>query len=43
MAPLILNMSTRWRWAVSFPPLPIYPQGRASGAHSTGGWVDFRE
>jgi hypothetical protein len=24
-APLILNFSTRWKWAVSFMPRPLYP------------------
>jgi hypothetical protein len=23
-----LNLGTRWRWVVSFTPLPLYPQGK---------------
>jgi hypothetical protein len=28
-APLILNLSTRWRWVVSLTPWKIYPQGKS--------------
>jgi hypothetical protein len=24
-----LNLSTRWRWVVSFTPLPLYPRGKS--------------
>jgi len=27
IAPLILNLGTRWKWVVSFTPHLIYPQG----------------
>jgi hypothetical protein len=26
VAPLILNLGTRWRWMVSFTPQPLYHQ-----------------
>jgi hypothetical protein len=29
IAPRILDLSTRWRWVVSFTPLPLYPQGKS--------------
>jgi hypothetical protein len=29
IAPRILDLATRWRWVVSFTPLPLYPQGRS--------------
>jgi len=29
----ILNLSPRWRWAVSFTPRPLKPRGRLSGSH----------
>jgi hypothetical protein len=28
IAPSILDLGTRWKWVVSFTPLPLYPQGR---------------
>jgi hypothetical protein len=28
-APLILDLGTRWRWVVSFTPLPRYPQRKS--------------
>jgi hypothetical protein len=28
VAPLILNLDTRWRWEVSFRPRPLYPRKR---------------
>jgi hypothetical protein len=28
IVPRILHLSTRWRWVVSFTPLPLYPQGK---------------
>jgi hypothetical protein len=28
ITPNIINLSTRWRWVVSFMPWPLYPQGR---------------
>jgi len=30
IAPRILDLSTRWRWVVSFTPRPLYPQGKSS-------------
>jgi hypothetical protein len=27
IAPLIIDLGTRWRWVVSFTPRPLYPQG----------------
>jgi hypothetical protein len=29
IAPLILNLGTRWRWVVCFTPLPLYPRQRS--------------
>jgi hypothetical protein len=29
IAPRILDLGTRWRWAVSFTSLPLYPQGKS--------------
>jgi hypothetical protein len=29
MVPRILDLGTRWRWVVSFTPLPLYPQGKS--------------
>jgi hypothetical protein len=29
IAPRILYLGTRWRWAVSFTPRPLYPQGKS--------------
>jgi hypothetical protein len=28
-APRILDLSTRWRWVVSFTPRPLYPHGKS--------------
>jgi hypothetical protein len=28
IAPLILDLGTRWRWVASFTPRPLYPQGK---------------
>jgi hypothetical protein len=30
LAPLVLILSTRWMWAVSFMPWPLYPQKNSS-------------
>jgi hypothetical protein len=30
VAPLILNLGTRWRWVVNFTPQPLYPWERTS-------------
>jgi hypothetical protein len=38
----ILDLGTRWRWVVSFPPLPLYPAERAPNTHWRGGWVGPR-
>jgi hypothetical protein len=37
IAPRILNLSTRWKWVVSFTR-----RERAPGTHSMGEWVDPR-
>jgi hypothetical protein len=29
----------RWSWDVSLTPRPLYPEGRNSSSHWTGGWV----
>jgi hypothetical protein len=29
IGPGILHLGTRWRWVVSFTPLPLYPQGKS--------------
>jgi hypothetical protein len=42
MAPLILDLGTRWRWVVSFTPRPLYRQGKTPGTHWIGGWVGPR-
>ena len=31
LAPLILNLGTRWRWAVNCTPRPLYPRPWSSG------------
>jgi hypothetical protein len=36
--PLILNLSSRWRWVVNFAPRPLYSCGR-SGWASEPGWT----
>jgi hypothetical protein len=33
IAPCILYSDTRWRWAISFTPRPLYPKERAPGTH----------
>lgn len=38
-APPILNLSTGWRWVVSFMPWPPYSRGIAPDTHWIGGWV----
>ena len=30
-APVILNLSTRWKWMVSFTPWPFDPEGKSPG------------
>jgi hypothetical protein len=40
MAPLILNLGARWRWAVSFMPWSLYP--RKEPRYPLGGWVGPR-
>jgi hypothetical protein len=41
-APRIPDLGTRWRWAVSFTPLPLYPKEKAPRIHMRGGWVSPR-
>jgi hypothetical protein len=42
IAPLILNLGTRWRLVVSFLPRPHYPPENNHGVHRIWGWVDHR-
>jgi hypothetical protein len=37
---IILDLGTRWRWGISFMPLPLYPCGWSPGTYWIGGWVD---
>jgi hypothetical protein len=39
IAPRILDLSTRWRWVVSFMPQLLYPRERTPGTNWIGGWV----
>ena len=39
IAPLILNLCTRWRWGVIFTLKPLYPRGEKSDTPWTGGWT----
>lgn len=39
IAPGILNLSSKWRWVVSFTPLSLYRWVRALGNHWTWDWV----
>jgi hypothetical protein len=36
----VLNLDTRWRWVVNFPPWWQYPWGGAPDIHWTGCWVE---
>jgi hypothetical protein len=40
--PYFLDLSTSWRWVVSFTAQPLYPVERAPGTHWIEGWVDLR-
>jgi hypothetical protein len=40
--PHFLYLSTSWRWAVSFTPLPPYPRGKSPSTNWTGEWVGSR-
>jgi len=44
IAPLILNLSTRWRWEDCFTPRPLYLRERTPPppTHWTGVWVGPR-
>jgi hypothetical protein len=42
IAPLILDLGTRWRWVVSFTPRPPCPQGKIPCYPRIGGWVGPR-
>jgi hypothetical protein len=42
IAPLILDLGTRWKWVVSFTPGRFAPRERAPGTHWIGGWVGPR-
>jgi hypothetical protein len=35
----ILDLATRWMWAVIFKPRPLYPQERAPDTYWIGDWV----
>jgi hypothetical protein len=37
IASSFLDVGITWRWGVSFTPRPLYPQGKSSGTHRTGG------
>lgn len=38
--PHVLNLSTRWRWVISFTPRPLYPRKRRAGPiHYEVGWA----
>jgi hypothetical protein len=39
IAPRILNLSTRWKWVVSFTPSQLYSLGKSAGTHWKGGSV----
>jgi hypothetical protein len=41
-APHILDLSTRWRWVVSFTPRPLTHKERAPGTDWIGSWVGPR-
>jgi hypothetical protein len=36
IAPLILNLGTRWKWVVNFTPQPFYPKERTPIEHEAG-------
>jgi hypothetical protein len=38
----ILDLGTRWRWVISFTPLPLYPRGISPRTHCMGSWVGPR-
>jgi hypothetical protein len=38
-APHVLNLSTGWRWGISFMLVPLYLLEKAPGTHYIGGWV----
>ena len=40
IAPLIHDLSTRWKWVVRFMPQLLYPLGKNPSTHWIGGWVD---
>jgi hypothetical protein len=40
---IFLDLSTSWRWLVSFTPRPVYPRERAYSTHWIGGWVGPRD
>lgn len=42
IAPLILNLDTRWRSAVNFSNQTSYRGQRTPGTQSTGGWMGPR-
>jgi hypothetical protein len=42
MAPLILSLSTRWRWVASFTLRLPYPPEKNPDIHWKGGWVGLR-
>jgi hypothetical protein len=44
IAPYFLDLSTSWRWVVSFTPRPLYPRyplyRRLGGPQSQSGWLE---
>jgi hypothetical protein len=38
----VLDLGTRWKWVVSFTPLPLYTRGKRPGIQWRGGWVGPR-
>jgi hypothetical protein len=43
IAPLILNLGTRWRLSAQLHALVLLPMGRNPSTHGIGGWVGPRD
>jgi hypothetical protein len=43
ISPLTFNLSTRWRWVISFTRRSLCPQGKSPISHWRGGWVGPRD
>jgi hypothetical protein len=39
IAPIILNLGTRWMWVVKSTPRPLHHRRKNASTHRTGGWV----